>query len=228
MPRRTRRSGRSSPRSSRRPANRSSSSSIQQSEHAEQAIAAALEAGQPPDFAFGLLFSSYIGQWAFDDRLVDLSDAIGHFSDLFDPDVLELGDVAQRQHRPKGPVRAADGPYDQPRPRLEEPPGARGLHPRGHSEGVGSVLVVLVRPGAAGRAPGHGARRHLGRRAAHVGVGVDTENGFFQFLTRGRGGVRDPRWPPRHRRPRDQAQAHRGHRQLHRHSTARAARRPTQ
>jgi multiple sugar transport system substrate-binding protein len=56
-------------------------------EHPE-AIEAALEAGKPPDFAFGLFLGNYIGPWAFDDRLVDLSDAIGHFSDLFDPDVL--------------------------------------------------------------------------------------------------------------------------------------------
>ena len=61
-----------------------------------------------------------------------------------------------------------------------------------------------------------GPRRHLGRRAVHVGRAIDTENGFFQFLARLRGGVRDPRWPPRHRRPRDQAQADQGHRQLHR------------
>ena len=51
-------------------------------------IVAALEAGQPPDFAFGLFFSGYIGQWTFDGRLVDLSDAVGHFADLFEPDVL--------------------------------------------------------------------------------------------------------------------------------------------
>jgi hypothetical protein len=49
-----------------------------ESEHPE-AIAAALEAGQPPDFAFGLLFSGYVGQWAFDDRLVDLTGAIATF-----------------------------------------------------------------------------------------------------------------------------------------------------
>ena len=36
-------------------------------------------------------------------------------------------------------------------------------------QGVGGVLVVLVRPGAAGRAQGAGPRRHLGRRPAHVG-----------------------------------------------------------
>ena len=36
--------------------------------------------------------------------------------------------LAQRKNRAKGPVRAADGPHDQPPPRLEEPAGARGLH----------------------------------------------------------------------------------------------------
>jgi multiple sugar transport system substrate-binding protein len=52
-------------------------------------VAAALEAGQPPDLAFSVLFQDYVGKWAFDDRLVDLSDAVGHFSDLFDPDALD-------------------------------------------------------------------------------------------------------------------------------------------
>jgi multiple sugar transport system substrate-binding protein len=58
-----------------------------ESEHPE-AIEAALEAGEPPDFAFGYFLDYNIGPWASDDRLVDLSDAIGHFADLFDPDVL--------------------------------------------------------------------------------------------------------------------------------------------
>jgi multiple sugar transport system substrate-binding protein len=31
----------------------------------------------------------YAEQWAYEDRLVDLSDTIGHFSDLFDPDQLD-------------------------------------------------------------------------------------------------------------------------------------------
>ena len=52
-------------------------------------IAAALEAGAPPDFAFGGWVSDHIAEWALDDRLVDLSDAIGHFSDLFDPAQLD-------------------------------------------------------------------------------------------------------------------------------------------
>jgi ABC-type glycerol-3-phosphate transport system substrate-binding protein len=52
-------------------------------------VEAALKAGQPPDFAFGLLLYSHVAQWAFDDRLVSLSDAIGHFSDLFDSDAID-------------------------------------------------------------------------------------------------------------------------------------------
>src|SRR5687768_7637593 len=56
-------------------------------EHPE-ALAAVLTAGQPPDFAFGYLLINYMGQWAIDDRLVDLAGAGGHFSDLFDPDAL--------------------------------------------------------------------------------------------------------------------------------------------
>jgi multiple sugar transport system substrate-binding protein len=57
-----------------------------ESEHAE-AIAAALEAGKLPDFAFGLNLLET--QWAFDDQLADLSDAVGPFSNLFDPDALD-------------------------------------------------------------------------------------------------------------------------------------------
>ena len=73
-------------------------------------IMAALEAGQPPDFAFGIACRRLHSEWAFDDRLVDLTDAVGHFSDLFDPDALAWGHAAQREDRAEGPVRAADGP----------------------------------------------------------------------------------------------------------------------
>jgi multiple sugar transport system substrate-binding protein len=51
-------------------------------------LQAALGAGQPPDFALGSRIAAWVSQWAFDDRLVNLSDVIGHFSDLFDPDAL--------------------------------------------------------------------------------------------------------------------------------------------
>jgi multiple sugar transport system substrate-binding protein len=51
-------------------------------------LAAAL-AGQPPDVAFGFWLNTSAPQWALEDRLVDLSDAVGHFSDLFDPAQLD-------------------------------------------------------------------------------------------------------------------------------------------
>ena len=74
-------------------------------------VVAAVEAGQPPDFAFGLELPYYIAQWAFDNRLVDLTDTVGAFSDMFDPDALERG-VAQRKDRAEGPLRAADWSFD--------------------------------------------------------------------------------------------------------------------
>ncbi|MCE3247356.1 MAG: ugpB [Microvirga sp.] len=51
-------------------------------------IVAALKTGQPPDFAFGVLLQDYIGRWAVDGRLADLSTVVGAFSNLFDPDAL--------------------------------------------------------------------------------------------------------------------------------------------
>jgi multiple sugar transport system substrate-binding protein len=48
----------------------------------------AVEAGQPPDFLFGSNTDYYYGQWAYEDRLVDLSDEILPFASLFDPDAL--------------------------------------------------------------------------------------------------------------------------------------------
>ena len=52
---------------------------------------AALEAGRPPDFVFSLWLTDYVPQWALDDRLIDLTNALGPLSNLFDPDVLEWG-----------------------------------------------------------------------------------------------------------------------------------------
>src|SRR5262245_56742048 len=52
-------------------------------------IEAALEAGRPPGIAFGFWLDTYIPKWALEDRLVDLSDTVGHFSDLFDPNQLD-------------------------------------------------------------------------------------------------------------------------------------------
>jgi multiple sugar transport system substrate-binding protein len=62
---------------------------FQQQEEFPQKIIAALETGQLPDFAFGILLYLYPAKWALENRLVDLTDAVGHFSDLFDPDALD-------------------------------------------------------------------------------------------------------------------------------------------
>jgi len=56
-------------------------------EHPDKIIAA-LAAGRAPDFAFGALLGDLIGEWALDDRLVDLTETVGAFSNLFEPDAL--------------------------------------------------------------------------------------------------------------------------------------------
>ena len=73
-------------------------------------LEAALKSGQPPDFTFGLWLDTYIPRWALEDRLVDLTDAVGSFSNLFDPRSARPGHAAQCQDRAAGPVRPADGP----------------------------------------------------------------------------------------------------------------------
>jgi multiple sugar transport system substrate-binding protein len=52
-------------------------------------VVAAVAAGEPPDFVFSILNIRHSEQWAYEGRLVDLTDAIGHFVDLFDRDALE-------------------------------------------------------------------------------------------------------------------------------------------
>jgi multiple sugar transport system substrate-binding protein len=52
-------------------------------------LAAALKADRPPDLAFGNLINTHIPRWAFEGRLVDLTDAIGPFSNLFGADQLD-------------------------------------------------------------------------------------------------------------------------------------------
>jgi multiple sugar transport system substrate-binding protein len=50
---------------------------------------AAYHAGRPPDFAFGLDVQQSFAQWAFEDRLVDLTDAIGSFAGMFNAVALD-------------------------------------------------------------------------------------------------------------------------------------------
>jgi multiple sugar transport system substrate-binding protein len=55
----------------------------------DRALGSLARAGQPPDVAFGFWLDLDAPQWALEDRLVDLSETIGHFSDLFDPAQLD-------------------------------------------------------------------------------------------------------------------------------------------
>jgi hypothetical protein len=52
-------------------------------------ILAALEAGHPPDFLYGLGFGSHWTRWAHEGRLVDLADTLGPFTVQFDQASLE-------------------------------------------------------------------------------------------------------------------------------------------
>jgi multiple sugar transport system substrate-binding protein len=155
------------------------------SEHGE-AIAAALGAGQPPDFAFGFLLGDYVGQLAFDDRLVDLTTAIGHFSDLFDADALAwltlrnartgqkalyglpMGRTTYHIHVWKSLLKQAGFT-------LEDIPK--------EWDAFWSFWCDQVQPAL---------RKALGRDdiwavGLSMGVGIDTQNGFFQFQTANKG-----------------------------------------
>jgi multiple sugar transport system substrate-binding protein len=62
---------------------------FQQQTELPDKVQAALASGAPPDLAFGILLYQYPAQWALEDRLVDLSDAVGVFSNLFDREALD-------------------------------------------------------------------------------------------------------------------------------------------
>ena len=68
-----------------------------QDEHLEK-IEAALAAGQPPDFLWGLGgIGDFADQWAYEDRLVDLDQTLGSLRELFDPDLLENATLLNRR-----------------------------------------------------------------------------------------------------------------------------------
>jgi ABC-type glycerol-3-phosphate transport system substrate-binding protein len=66
-------------------------------DRAASKLDADVEAGRPPDFAFGPSLSTYLAKWALEDRLADLSEPIGHFADLFDPDGLDRATLLTRR-----------------------------------------------------------------------------------------------------------------------------------
>ena len=156
-----------------------------ESEHPE-AIAAALDAGQPPDFAFGLLFSDYVGRWAFDNRLLNLSDAVGHFSDLFDPDALAWAtwlNASTGQRALYGLPMGRTTYYIHVWKSFLERAGFHLADVPKEWEAFWSFWCDAVQPAV---------RKAMGREdiwgvGLSMGVGVDTQNGFFQFLAANEG-----------------------------------------
>ena len=65
------------------------------------ALDAAREVNQPPDFTFGFWLDTYIPKWAFEDRLADFTDAVGSSSNMFDADQLDRASLLS-QHRGQG------------------------------------------------------------------------------------------------------------------------------
>ena len=112
---------------------------FQQQEEFPQKIMAALEAGAPPDFAFGIAAvpvplrsgRSKIGWWI--SRTLLATFRISSIRTRSTERCLLNAETGQ-----KGPLRAADRSLDQPPPRLEEPPGAGGLHAWRTSRRIGT------------------------------------------------------------------------------------------
>ena len=169
-PRRTRRSGRSSPPSSRRPASRSSSSSTRRTRLRSKIAGRARGRDRRPT-SCSALDSTILLRASGPTRVGSSTSRTrsARFAALFDRDALDGATLLDATTGRRGLYALPMGRYDQPRPRLEEPARAGRLHARRHPQGVGGVLVLLVRQGPAGRAQGHWPRRHLGRRPADVG-----------------------------------------------------------
>ena len=180
-------------------------------------LVAAFEAGRPPDFLHGGSDTTYYEQWAYEGRLVDLTDAVGP---LFRP--VRPG---RARARPCSTGRRAGGAStccrSGSRPTTSTSGGACSSAPASRSRtsrrsgsAFWSFWCDQVQPAV---------RKALGRDDVwgiglpmSVDVGRHIERVLAVHL-RLRGGLRDPRRPAGHRRPGGPAQAHQGDRQLHGH-----------
>jgi hypothetical protein len=107
-------------------------------------IGAAPETGRPPDIAYGLWIPENIGQWALDDRLVDLTDVIGSFANMVDADALKalaaLSSVLFGCHgedRPGRPARKDAGEL------VQDVVAPRGVFLQHASDAAVQTCVVL-------------------------------------------------------------------------------------
>jgi multiple sugar transport system substrate-binding protein len=145
-------------------------------------LKAALEAGQPPDFAFGTFIWAYIRKWALNDRLVNLTDAVGYFSDLFDPDAVTRWTLLNEKTGQRAlyalPIGRSTNHIHVWKSLLERAGFSLGSIPKGWAA-FWSFWCEQVQP----------AVRRAGGRDDIWGIGLnmsgeagDTEWQFFQFL----------------------------------------------
>ena len=136
-------------------------------------IEAALEAGQPPDFAFGSLARQLCSDMGLRrSARGSHRTPIGHFS----RPVRSGRSSTRHDCSTRGPARTpCTGCRWAYRPTMSTSGRACWSRRASPLDDIPKewerVLVVLVRPGAAGGAQGAGPRRHLGRRLGHVGRG---------------------------------------------------------
>ena len=135
-------------------------------------VVAAVEAGEPNSTSRSASSTSDTRARAYEGRPVDLTDAIGHFADLFDRDALDAVTCSTRQ-RAGGSTCCRWG-LRPTCPRLEEPARARRLHARGHPKKEwrrsGPFACDQVQPAvreALGRDDGGRRPHHVGRLDRH-------------------------------------------------------------
>ena len=180
-------------------------------------IVAAVSAGQPPDFLFGTQTDYYYGQWANEDRLIDLSDVIGPFANLFDPDAISyatlLDATTGRRALYALPIGFSTYNVHVWRNLLEQAGFTLADIPK-QWEAFWSFWCDRVQPAV---------RKARGRDDIYgVGLAMSAAGGRHKRRNRAvqgglRGQLRDPRGQAGHRRPRDQTPADQDHGQLHRH-----------
>ena len=180
----------------------------------EAKLLAAVEAGQPPDFLFGTNTRLLLRQWAYDGRLVDLSDVVGPF---------QACSIRTRSATPPCSTRP---PADAPSMRCRWARSTHHLHVwKNLLEQAGFTLDDIPKQWeASGRSGAIRSSRRSARPWAATTSGAsgspcrsrdDTRNRVRAVHAGLRCQLRDPRRPAHHRRPRDPAQAHQGPGQLY-------------
>ena len=179
-------------------------------------IVAAVEAGQPPDFLYGNQTDWYYGQWVDEDRLIDLSDVIGPFASLFDPDGLGyatlLDGTTGRRALYALPMGFSTNHVHVWRSLLEQAGFTLADVPK-QWEAFWSFWCDRVQPAvrkARGRDDIYGVAL-----AMSPGAPGDTREQIRAVHAGLRSQLRDPRGQAGHRRPRDPTPAHQGRGQLH-------------